>query len=378
LSNDDQTGRLTEEDVNHAYQKILLRSADPSGLKCYAGLNISLHELELKLKGSQEYRDRNAARNRKKVLLFGAYGNGNLGDAIQARSLLNCISSCCPEIEIWATTVFPGTYSFPSERTLPAGTIRNLKALSQFDALLIGGGGLLAHPHEPLPDASWVKSIPIPFAFLSIGANEQHASQAQVAISAAAWAGGRDFETIRELRKYRSQVDFMPDPVLLEDEPSIPASKPITHETCWVLRGPLDENHEFIASILKSEDVVVGMEPENDGQLKSIFPNMIFAHDIESFNSILASSRRVVSMRFHGVILALRLQRPVYSIRLPKGTALLQMLGLSDFAHARAKDLMFLNTRSSHSCEPQRRFLRKLFDNNLRNMLVALNMMPAS
>ena len=378
MSNDDTTNALSAEDIHRAYRKVLLRSADPSGLKTYAGLKISSTELEIILRGSREYKDREASEIRKKILLFGAYGNGNLGDAIQARSLLNCISQILPSVEVWATSAFPEPYSFPSGRTLPVGAIRDLNLLSQFDALLIGGGGLLAHPHDPLPDANWVRSVSIPFAFLSVGANDRCALQTHVAISNAAWVGGRDFETINELRKYRSQVEFMTDPVLVEDAPSLTADRPITHETCWILRGPADENHGFIASILKPEDIVVGMEPKNDESLKAFFPNMVFTQDIDPFNDIIASSRRVVSMRFHGVILALRLQRPVYSIRLPKGTALLHMLGLSDFAYARAKDLMFLNTRSSHSCEPQRCFLRKLFDNNLRNMLVALNMMPAS
>ena len=378
MPNENETGGLSKEEVDHAYKKILLRSADPSGLKTYTGLKISPDELEVILRGSKEYKDREAAKTRKRVLLFGAYGNGNLGDAIQARSLLNCISAFLPSLEVWATTAFPKPYSFPSERTLPVATIRNINVLSRFDALLIGGGGLLAHPHYPLPDTNWVKSIPIPFAFLSVGANDRCALEAKVAISSAAWAGGRDFETINALRKYRSQVDFMPDPVLIEDWPALPASNPITHETCWILRGPSDENHSFIASILKPQDIVVGLEPEHDKSLASIFPQMIFVQDIESLNEIVSASRRVVSMRFHGVILGLRQRRPVFSIRQTKGAALLQMLGLGSFAYARAQDLMFLNATGVNSFASQRRFLSELFENNFRNMLVALQVIPVS
>ena len=378
MPNDDEAGGLSKEEVNLAYKRILLRSADPSGLKTYTGLKISPNELEIVLRGSKEYKDRKAASIRKKVLLFGAYGNGNLGDAIQARSLLNCISAMLPGLEIWATSAFSKPYSFPSERILPVRAIRSVDVLSHFDALLIGGGGLLAHPHEPLPDTNWVKSIPIPFAFLSVGANYRCALQASVAISSAAWASGRDFESINELRKYRSQVDFMPDPVLIEDVPALPGNKPITHDTCWILRGPLDENHNFIASMLKPQDMVVGLEPEDDKSLRGIFPQMTFIEDIEALNEIIASCQRVVSMRFHGVILGLRQQRPVFSVRVPKGAALLQMLGLGEFAYARAQDLMFLNTKGVSSFASQRRFFRDLFENNFRNMLVALQFMPAS
>jgi hypothetical protein len=84
LPDDDEGGGLSEEEVNRAYAKILLRSADPSRLKTYTGLKVSPNELETLLRGSKEYRDREVAKTRKKVLLFGAYGNGNLGDAIQA------------------------------------------------------------------------------------------------------------------------------------------------------------------------------------------------------------------------------------------------------------------------------------------------------
>ena len=165
--------------------------------------------------------------------------------------------------------------------------------------------------------------------------------------------------------------------LVIEDVPAFPGNKPITHDTCWILRGPLDENHSFIASILKPQDIVVGLELEEDKSLRSIFPQMIFIEDIESFDEIISSCHRVVSMRFHGVILGLRQQRPVFSIRVPKGTALLQMLGLGAFAHARAQDLVFLNTSSVNSFASQRRFLRDLFENNLRNMLVALQLMPS-
>src|SRR5207248_4756649 len=43
-----------------------------------------------------------ASPDRPRVLLFGAYGNGNLGDAIQASSLAQAINLLRPEIEVWA------------------------------------------------------------------------------------------------------------------------------------------------------------------------------------------------------------------------------------------------------------------------------------
>ena len=373
-------GTLTEEQVKEAYRSILCRRADANGLASYVGRPMSIEELELALKTSNEYSNRvdpftgkiKLGGKPRKVLLFGAYGNGNLGDALQAISLRNTIAEITSSVECWATTVLDSDYPFSTKHKLPREAIRNLDTLSQFDALVIGGGGLLSHPHAPLTDAKWVNSLPIPFAFLSVGANEPCAFQSYTAISGAAWVSGRDVESIKTLLKYRSSVQFTPDPILIENNLH-EAAQAQAFDTCWILRGPLDENHHFIKAVFQPKDLVVGIEPEADSELKSLFPNIVLLSDCYKLLDLISSSKRVVSMRYHGVIFSLRLGVPIFSLRLPKGTALLNSLGLAENAFSRAQDLMFAKNNYDAQCfQMQRLFYYQVFKAGLLSMFATL------
>ena len=167
----------------------------------------------------------------------------------------------------------------------------------------------------------------------------------------------------------------MPDPLLVEDLPSHAVSEVASYETCWVLRGPVDENHEFIASRLKPQDIVVGLESKLDKPLKKIFPTMAFVQSLEDFESIICRSQKVVSMRFHGLILALRRRRPAYSVRMQKGTALLNMLGLGNYAFASARDIKFDREDDPDNIGSQINFFREIFRNSLLNMLSTLDLL---
>ena len=373
-------GTLTEEQVQEAYRSILCRPADAGGLANYVGRQMSVEELELALKTSKEYSNRidlftgkiELGGKPRNVLLFGAYGNGNLGDALQAISLRDTIAEITPSVECWATTVLDSDYPFPTERKLPGDAIKNVDTLSRFDALIIGGGGLLSHPHAPLTDAEWVKSLHIPFVFLSVGANEPSASQSYAAISSAAWVSGRDVNSIKTLLRYRPSVQFTPDPILIENN-LYRGAQTQSFDTCWILRGPLDENHHFIKAVLRPKDLVVGIEPKVDSELKSFFPDIVLLSDCDKLLNIIANSKRVVSMRYHGVIFSLRLGVPVFSLRLPKGTALLNSLGLAGNAFDRAEELMFAeNNYDAQSFELQRLFYYEVFRSGLLGMFAAL------
>jgi hypothetical protein len=73
------------------------------------------------------------ADDRTRVLLFGAYGSGNLGDAIQAISLLRAIQSIRQDVEVWACSQLPCQFPFPFEYVLPAKQIYIVSLLNQFD-----------------------------------------------------------------------------------------------------------------------------------------------------------------------------------------------------------------------------------------------------
>jgi hypothetical protein len=380
----DENKGLTRDHIDQAYKNVLLRSADEAGICSYLGKALTMSELESILRRSPEYSQRfkgsgnllEWAKN-KRILLFGAYGNGNLGDAIQARSILNSLNAVAPGMEIWATSEIGRAYDFPAGRTLPVGSITSVEKLSKFDALIIGGGGVLSHPHDPLGNSDWAKAVPIPMALLGVGANVNFAPQAEALIVKAAWVSGRDAESIQELSFYRRDVYFAPDPVLVDPALGRGAgAESVAYDTCWILRGPIDKSLTFAASVVKPQDVVIGVEPREDAPLKALFPDMIMTESLDQVCSILRKSRRVVSMRFHGVILGLRMGRPCFAVRLPKGKSLFSMLGLEKYAFDSMQEVMFAGTYDTAAFETQRRFMEGVARANIRAMLHELLFMP--
>ena len=155
--------------------------------------------------------------DRPRVLLFGAYGNGNLGDAIQASSLAHAIRILRPDIEVWACSFLPAPYPFAHELTLQHDGILNPAIVNSFNLLLIGGGGLLSHPHDPLTDPEWQKMLEVPVALIGVGAAEPVASKAEILIRKAVYISGRDDHSIATLRNFDREPAFVPDPVLCDE-----------------------------------------------------------------------------------------------------------------------------------------------------------------
>src|SRR3712207_2872937 len=97
----------------------------------------------------------------KRVLIFGAYANGNLGDAEQAASVARHLRAYRPELDVVAVahSVADKPYSpSPASRGQNLVDILDPAFVNGFDSLLIGGGGLLASKHKPLTQADWVAS----------------------------------------------------------------------------------------------------------------------------------------------------------------------------------------------------------------------------
>src|SRR4051812_36366906 len=94
------------------------------------------------------------------VLCFGAYGNGNIGDSIQANALYHEVRSFLPDRKIAACTVFGRDYPFDGDAKVPGGALRSAEAMKLPALIMIGGGGLLAHPHTPLQEPEWARNLP--------------------------------------------------------------------------------------------------------------------------------------------------------------------------------------------------------------------------
>jgi hypothetical protein len=179
--------------------------------------------------------------DRPRVLLFGAYGNGNLGDAIQASSLARAINLLRPEIEVWACSALPAPYPFAHQLTLQPDAILTPAIVNSFDLLVVGGGGLLSHHHDPLTDPKWQTMLQVPVALIGVGAAEPVASKAEILIRKAIYVSGRDTHSIATLRKFAKEPAFVPDPVLcdasyLNQQEERSSLRQLSDRKLWILK----------------------------------------------------------------------------------------------------------------------------------------------
>ena len=198
---------------------------------------------------------------------------------------------------------------------------------------MIGGGGLLAWPHVPLADAKWVGGLKTPVALWGIGADAANASNAAELIRRADYVSGRCVVSLEALGADAKSVHYVCDPVLADCEiaPPRPGAR-ASRRVCWVLRGPLSELHAEIARHIVENDVVLCFEDAIDGALRKLFPQMLTVRSAAEFARHAARARRIVSMRYHGLVLGARIGVPVFSLAVDKGARLMRALGLPDRA----------------------------------------------
>lgn len=324
--------------IQAAYRDVLLRSADAAGISLYARAELGYDALSERLSSSKEYRDKIAplverieATNRPRVLIFGAYGNGNLGDDIQAASVEALIKRASSGASIWSTSLFTHDYPMSEGRKLPHGTIYSNMILDLFDFLVIGGGGLLAHPHDPLGDEGWCNRLNIPVAIIGVGAEGSFVAKASSLLKKASFVGARDVASISAILPFTPHVSFVPDPVLLAQQlPTSNAGATKEYRRCWILRDPIDDHMEKVRRLISDEDIVIGVEPGSDEKLLEFFPEMKLIRSIDEFWTSALSAESIISMRYHGVILGLIAGIDTYSYRIGKGAALLRLLGLGN------------------------------------------------
>ena len=273
-----------------------------------------------------------ASPDRPRVLLFGAYGNGNLGDAIQASSLAQAINLLRPEIEVWACSALPAPYPFAHQLTLQPDAILVPAIVNSFDLLVIGGGGLLAHPHDPLTDPKWQTMLQVPVAFIGVGAAEPVASEAEILIRKAIYVSGRDDHSIATLRKFAREPAFVPDPVLCDasylnqQEDSCPRQS--SERKLWVLKYVNTEDFRALCTDLsKSDDTVCFVEPHIDIRLIEYLPNARPIYFVEELIRMIDHADLVLSMRYHGCILAMLRGKRVFGLREHKCFELLARYG---------------------------------------------------
>jgi tetratricopeptide (TPR) repeat protein/polysaccharide pyruvyl transferase WcaK-like protein len=285
-----------------------------------------------------------------RVLIFGAYGNGNLGDAYQAIAVQRHLMACwgLEESQIFATSLLSSAdYPFPAAQKLEASAILDAGAVNSFDCLLIGGGGLMEHPHGPLFTAAWVSSLHLPVGIIAIGATSGSAETHRLLLQKAWLVTGRDAGSVAALRRIRPDTHLLRDPVLcardlseltsFDGETAMSGTSPaIGKGVLWILKHPSNsEEKEFLRRValhLNSDGkshTVVAIEPRLDQVLTGQMPLPVrFISNLRDLMTAIEGCSTVVSMRYHGALLGAIANKVVYGYAQPKLRNLYDELGI--------------------------------------------------
>jgi polysaccharide pyruvyl transferase WcaK-like protein len=335
-------GGLDKESYIRALYRVLLcREPDASGMSRLLARD-DAQNFFMEIISSQEFR--RLARlpaygvagsfsptRQRRVLLFGAYGNGNLGDAIQALSLARAINRIRPDIEVWAASALPSTYPFDYQRTLGPEAVLRPAVINSFDLLLIGGGGLLSHPHDPLTDLNWQHTLQLPVALFGIGADPATASKSETLIRRSVYVSGRDPQSIHTLSTYAKDVKFVPDPVLCDSfyvRKDNPHHDDMSDRQLWILKFLHTESFKRLcAAIAERGASVCFVEPHLDFRITQYLPNAVPIYDTHTLLSMMDNADTVFSMRYHGCIFAMLRRKTVFGLYEPKCLSLLRRYG---------------------------------------------------
>jgi polysaccharide pyruvyl transferase WcaK-like protein len=303
----------------------------------------------------------------RRVLLFGAYGNGNVGDAAQIDALAGLLrrlapvgtppgfAACswehlAPYCPAGITALRPDALMRPENVRPRAGATDGGGA----DLVVIGGGGLFGAPHFPLHErrwAEWFVGRAVPFALLGIGGSAEALGTPgwndayRLLLGHAAFVGVRDAETLAAARAIRPDATWFPDPVLAEallsqGEPGAAGERDL--DAVLIPRAPngaadqaaLDGLLELAwgAGAAGRRVVIAALEPAADRD--SLAGEEV--RYIAAWPELLDLCRRshaVVSARLHGVVAGLVSGCAVHGLAQPKTGDLMARFGIADWFH---------------------------------------------
>ncbi|MBK1658908.1 hypothetical protein CKO45_11755 [Paracraurococcus ruber] len=275
-----------------------------------------------------------------RVLLFGAYGNGNLGDAAQAQAVAGLLRGAVRRpLDIRACSwIDDAEFPFDAGRIMRPDTIAEPAALREFDLVVVGGGGLLAPVHYPLEEAAWVRGMPAwgpPHALVGLGAVPPEPGEAGRAALRRALFAGAAFASLRDPpgQGDPSGVAWMADPVLLAGllsgggQPRMPA--PRTRPLLIVKHPVHPAEAAFLDAAAAAGDGVdlVAMEWRLEQELAARFPRLRFVTDMACLRGACAAASVVVSARYHGCIAAVLEGVPCLGLGASKNRGLFAALG---------------------------------------------------
>ncbi|MBL6454446.1 polysaccharide pyruvyl transferase family protein [Belnapia sp. T6] len=280
-----------------------------------------------------------------RVLLFGAYGNGNLGDAEQAEAVASLLRGAVARpLQFGACSFIDARpYAFASGRVMPADVVADPLALAGWDLLLIGGGGLFATPHWPLMEPGWaamLRKIGLAYGLVGIGVGRalrddpRHGPIWDALLAGAAFRSARDVPSLGAA----PGAAWMPDPVLLvglragggQPRPPGQGARPLI-----VLKRAVHEEEARFLDWVAAEGTgcdLVAVERWREEELVARFPDLRFVEGVEALGQLCAGASVVVSARYHGCIAALLAGVPCLGVGPGKIPALFEALGARDQA----------------------------------------------
>jgi hypothetical protein len=268
-----------------------------------------------------------------KVLLIGAYGNGNLGDAYQALAVEQQIKE---RYRIQKENIFAASHSnvaafpFAPGRILTREQLMNPDFVNTFGMVVIGGGGILSHPHPPFADKDqWIQSIQIPIIIHAVGAGRKTLQDCRTLILKAVEISGRDEQSITALKEYREDCKHEKDPILmttvLRELERFDVASPAEDlgevwDCLWILKYPADEKDREALEVIKGiigegnkRHLIVSIEPKMDRILERWFPKIVhYCTRLVDLNRLIRKSEKVVSMRYHGAIFGILNKKTTY------------------------------------------------------------------
>jgi polysaccharide pyruvyl transferase WcaK-like protein len=315
------------------------------------------------------------ARRIRPLLLFGAYGNGNLGDAYQALAVAQLLKKAwrLEEARLFACSLLSNKeFPYFPNQILPGRSFLDERVVNDFEALVVGGGGLLAHPHEPLLDERWIRGIHIPIVLLGIGADRELALRHRTLLERAWFVSGRDAESVNALRGIRNDASLCPDPLLAaacsvdlmcSDRTDVKPSSP-RRRFLFVLKYPGERNDEDFIKLVDEllvlgliDGQIVAIEPDRDRVLERLVVSKVrYVTDARELNQLISLSTAVATMRYHGAVFGLTQRKRVIGFSQRKIADLLGDWSVRGKFVNRPEDLLKeLTTESPPSCVKYRK-----------------------
>jgi hypothetical protein len=264
----------------------------------------------------------------KKVLLLGAFANGNIGDAYQAEVLAAELRAVDPGLEISSVSPSRRGDPYPADNhvALPSEAIHDAATLNAFDVILVGGGGLLAAPHAPLNDPDWVAGIETRLCAVGLGCAGDAPLASRAFVERCDRFSARDEYSVAAVGDLRDDVELVMDPILLGD--LMPELEPLPQEglrgIACVAGKLLPATTPFYETLQRDfltdrADSLISLNEETDrtSGFDQVFERpIVYARSIEDVLESYRGRAFAVSERYHGCILAIKWGMPCFGIAL--------------------------------------------------------------